>query len=151
MSKKWKETNCFAKTNSLAKLLATPLHEPDGDRTRSIDTGNDHLTIRANPHNKIFFFNFKSFFFNKFQIRSCFFSKNGIEITYNFISKLMISLSRGRLFQMTLFHQRVNIQIIFSVYSIYVAYLLRPVDNTDINFLVTEIQGPEICELSNLP
>ena len=51
---------------------------------------------------------------------------------------------------MTLFHQRVNIQIIFSVYSIYVTYLLRPVDLTDIWLLVKEIQGPEICELSNL-
>ena len=43
---------------------------------------------------------------------------------------------------MTLFHQRVNIQIIFSVYSIYVTYLLRPVDLTDIWLLVKEIQGP---------
>ena len=51
---------------------------------------------------------------------------------------------------MTLFHQRVNIEIIFSVYSIFVTYLFRPVDLTDILLLVQEIQGPEICEMSNL-
>ena len=53
-------------------------------------------------------------------------------------------------FQMTLFDLRVNIEIIFSVYSIYVTYLFRPVDLTAIWLLVQEIQGPEICEMSNL-
>ena len=51
---------------------------------------------------------------------------------------------------MTLFDLRVNIEIIFSVYSIYVTYLFRHVDLTAIWLLVQEIQGPEICEMSNL-
>ena len=35
-------------------------------------------------------------------------------------------------FQMTIFDQTVNITIIFSVYSIYITYLFRPVNSTDV-------------------
>ena len=53
-------------------------------------------------------------------------------------------------FQMALFDQRVNIKINISFCSIYVTYSLRPNDITAIWWLVQEIQGPEISELSNL-
>ena len=51
---------------------------------------------------------------------------------------------------MTLFDQRVNSKIVFSFCSIYVTNIFRPKDLATICLLVQEIQGPEICELSNL-
>ena len=51
---------------------------------------------------------------------------------------------------MMLFDQRVNSKIVFSFCSIYVTYIFRPKDLATICLLVQEIQGPEICELSNL-
>ena len=55
-------------------------------------------------------------------------------------------LSSNGHFQMTLFVQRVNIKTICSIHSIYVTYLFRHMDLTDIWLLVQEIQGPEIWE-----
>ena len=51
---------------------------------------------------------------------------------------------------MTLFDQQANIKINISFCSIYVTYSLRPNDITAILWLVQEIQGPEISDLSDL-